>query len=87
MLEKIKNVGLKTKIGVGTALTTCALTVPAFAAEGASSITDTLSTSIGTIASDAMSAIASVLPVALGIMGAIVVVNIGIKVFKKVTGK
>ena len=34
-----------------------------------------------------MSAVGSVVPVALPIMGAIVVVGIGIKVFKKVTGR
>lgn len=42
---------------------------------------------ITSIASDAMSGIGSILPVALPIMGAIVVVGIGIKVFKKVTGR
>lgn len=52
-----------------------------------STITTALTEGIKAIASDAMSAIASVIPVALPIMGAIVVVGIGIKVFKKVTGK
>lgn len=50
-------------------------------------VTSALTTGITTIAGDAMSAVGSVVPVALPIMGAIVVVGIGIKVFKKVTGR
>lgn len=50
-------------------------------------VTGALTTGISTIASDAMSAIGSVVPAALPIMGAVVVVGIGIKVFKKVAGR
>lgn len=50
-------------------------------------VTGALTTGISTIAADAMGAVGSVVPVALPIMGAIVVVGIGIKVFKKVTGR
>lgn len=46
-------------------------------------ITTALTTGITTIASNATDAIAKILPVALPVMGAIVVVTIGIKVFKK----
>ena len=46
-------------------------------------VTTALTTGITTIASSATDAIAKVLPVALPVMGAIVVVTIGIKVFKK----
>lgn len=42
---------------------------------------------IGSIATDVMSAIGEILPLALPIMGAIVVVNIGIRIFKKVSSK
>ena len=52
-----------------------------------STVTGALTTGITTIANDAMGAVSSVVPVALPIMGAIVVVGIGIKVFKKVTGR
>ena len=52
-----------------------------------SGVTTALTSGITTIAGDAMSAISSVVPVALPIMGAIVVVGVGIKVFKKVTGR
>lgn len=62
--------------------------ITSYAAEGdVSTVTTALTTGISSIANDAMSAIGSVIPVALPIMGAIVVVGIGIKVFRKVTGK
>lgn len=48
-----------------------------------SSVVTALTSAVTTAASDAMSAIGSILPVALPVMGAIVVVGIGIKVFKK----
>ncbi len=56
-------------------------------AAGASTVIDSLKNGVTTIASDAMSAIGSIIPVALPIVGAMVVVGIGLKVFKKVTGK
>lgn len=46
-----------------------------------------LTESIASIADDVMSAIGSILPYALPIVGAVLVVTIGIKVFKKVSGK
>jgi hypothetical protein len=48
-------------------------------------ITTALTTGITTIATDAMSAIGAVIPVALPIMGAMVVVGIGIRAFRKVS--
>ena len=50
-------------------------------------VTDAVKTGLASVQSDAMTLIASVLPYALGVMGAILVVSIGIKVFKKVTGR
>lgn len=62
--------------------------ITSYAAEGdVSSVTTALTAGVTSIASDAMSAIGSVIPVALPIMGAVVVVGIGLKVFRKVTGK
>lgn len=58
----------------------------ALAAE-TSSVVSALTTAMTSTANDCKDAIASVLPVALPVMGAIVVVGIGIKIFKKVTGK
>lgn len=51
------------------------------------SIGETLTSSLSTVASDALSAIGTIMPVALTVMGAIVVINVGIRIFKKVTGK
>lgn len=46
-----------------------------------------LTTGISNAATDMMSAIGDILPVALPVMGAIAVIGVGIKVFKKVTGR
>ena len=60
-----------------------------FLTEGAAAggVTEALTTALVTIASDAMSAISAILPIALPIVGAMVVVTLGIKIFKKVTSK
>lgn len=52
-----------------------------------SGITSAVTEGLGKVQGDALSLIASVLPYALAVMGAILVVSIGIKVFKKVTGR
>lgn len=52
-------------------------------ASSLSTVTTALTNGIKTIATDAMSAIGSIIPVALPIMGAIAIVGIGISVFKK----
>lgn len=57
------------------------------AQEAGSTVTSALTAAFISIASDCMSAISAVLPIALPIMGAIVVVTIGIKIFKKVSSK
>lgn len=46
-------------------------------------VVTSLTTAIGTFATQAMGAIGTIVPVVLPIMGAIVVVGIGIRVFKK----
>lgn len=53
----------------------------------ASTVVSALTSALTTTASQCQDAIAAVLPVALPVMGAIVVVGIGIKIFKKVTGR
>lgn len=58
------------------------MAVPAFA-EGESAITTAVTTALGTVQSDAMGLIAAVLPYALAIMGAILVVTIGVRAFKR----
>lgn len=49
-------------------------------------VTDALTTAMTSTASECTSAIGAVLPVALPVMGALIVVGIGVKVFKKVVG-
>ena len=59
----------------------------AVAAEAGSGVPGALTAAFTSIASDCMSAISAVLPIALPIMGAVVVVCIGIRIFKKVASK
>ena len=59
-----------------------------YGADGAAStVVSALTSALTTTASECKDAIAAVLPVALPVMGAIVVVGIGLKIFKKVTGR
>lgn len=58
------------------------LAVPAFA-QSTSSIETAVTGALTTVQSDALSMIAAVLPYALAIMGAIVVITIGIRAFKR----
>lgn len=50
-------------------------------------ITTSLVAGITSIATEAGGAIASIVPVALPIVGMVLVVNIGLKVFKRITNK
>ena len=52
----------------------------------ASGIVDSLTSSFSTVATDGLSAISSILPIALPVLGAYIVIRIGIKIFKRVTG-
>lgn len=49
----------------------------------ATTVTAALTTALGTIASDMTGAIAAVLPIAVPVLGGILVVTVGIKAFKK----
>lgn len=66
---------------IGVMAMIVALAVPAFAA--APDIPGAVTTALQTVQSDALGLIASVLPYALAIMGAIVVVTVGIRAFKR----
>lgn len=57
------------------------------AVTGMEGITTAVKTALATVQSDATGLIGDVLPYALAVMGAVLVVAIGIKVFKKVTGR
>ena len=50
-------------------------------------ITSAVQTALFAVQNDAMDLVGSVLPYALAVMGAVLVVSIGIRVFKKVTGR
>ena len=67
---------------IGVLCLVFAMAVPTFA-EGESAIQTAVTGALTTVQSDAMAMIAAVLPYALAIMGAIVVVMLGIRAFKK----
>lgn len=46
-----------------------------------------LTSALSTLASDAMTVVGNVLPVVLPVMGALVVVTIGIKLFKRIASR
>ena len=50
-------------------------------------ITSAMQTALFAVQNDAMTLIGAVLPYALAVMGAVLVISIGIKVFRKVTGR
>lgn len=50
-------------------------------------IASALGSAFTTAVSDIMSAISTILPIVLPVLGAIAVISVGIRVFKKVTGR
>lgn len=50
-------------------------------------VTSAVTDGLATTATNAMGVIASVLPYALAIVGAVIVVTLGIKVFKRISGR
>ena len=90
----MKFMNLKKKIApvlMGGALAVATATaVPAFAAEagtGLSSVETALTTSFTSVGSSMTSLVGKILPIALPIMGALLLVGFGIKAFKKVANK
>ena len=90
----MKFMNLKKKIApvlMGGALAV-ATAVPVFAADastgtGLSSVETALTTSFTSIGSSMTSVVGKILPIALPIMGALLLVGFGIKAFKKVANK
>ena len=90
----MKFMNLKKKIApvlMGGALAV-ATAVPAFAADvgtstGLSSVETALTTSFTSVGSSMTSLVGKILPIALPIMGALLLVGFGIKAFKKVANK
>lgn len=77
------------KIGIilVLALVFCMIAAVGVWADDPSAIETAVSTALTTTQSDAMSMIATVLPFALAVFGAFVVIKIGIRAFKVVTGR
>lgn len=57
------------------------------AVSGMEAITTAVKTALATVQSDATALIGDVLPYALTVMGAVLVVTIGVRVFKRITGR
>ena len=90
----MKFMNLKKKLApvlMGGALAV-ATAVPAFASDagagtGLSSVETALTTSFTSVGSSMTSLVGKILPIALPVMGILVLVGFGIKAFKKVTNK
>ena len=52
-----------------------------------SSVGEALVTGLTETATGMISVVSSLLPIALGVMGGVLVISFGIKIFKKVTGR
>ena len=61
--------------------------IPFLVATGSSTAAGAMETALGTVASDALGAVTGIIPVAAPVLGAILVVGIAIKAFKKITGR
>ena len=74
-------------VGAGAALASC---VPVFASESSdamSTVESAMTTSFTSVASSMTGMVAKILPIALPIMGILLVVGFGMKAFKKVANK
>ena len=94
MFNKVKSFVNQYKTGVKYTCTTAVVTgmtalapVVAFADEASPDVRTQLKSSATSVATDIMGTITDVLPIVLPIMGAMLVVGIGIAVVKKVTKK
>ena len=86
----LSNIKKKAVMLLTVATVAVATAVPAFAAEagtGLSSVETALTTSFTSVGSSMTSLVGKILPVALPIMGALLLVGFGIKAFKKVANK
>ena len=88
-LENLKKKLVPAVAGVGAAVASC---VPVFA-EGAdtstalSSVESAMTTSFTSVGSSMTGMVAKILPIALPVMGGLLLVGFGIKAFKKVANK
>lgn len=77
MSRKKKLVGALTVCAVS-----CATAIPAFCAEGDSTVVTSMGTAMAPVKTDALAALATVAPYGIAIMGAFLVWKYGIKFFK-----
>lgn len=56
-------------------------------ASTATSVKDAVISGLTTVSNDLTATVTGVLPIALGIVGAVMVIVFGVKIFKKLTGK
>lgn len=85
--ESLKKKALPVVTGAALAVTSC---VPVLASESGttlSSVETSLETSFKSVASSMTSIVGKIVPVALPVMGVLLVVGFGIKAFKKVANK
>ena len=86
----LSNIKKKAVMLLTVATVAVATAVPAFASEagtGLSSVETSLTTSFTSVGSSMTSLVGKILPIALPIMGALLLVGFGIKAFKKVANK
>lgn len=77
-------------VGAGAALASCVpvfAEVPADTSSALSSVESAMTTSFTSVASSMTGMVAKILPIALPIMGILLVVGFGMKAFKKVANK
>lgn len=87
----MKDMNLKKKLFpvlTGTALST-SLAVPVLASESSSlsTIESALTTSFSEIGTSATGMIGKILPIALPVIGGVLIVMLGLKIFKRITNK
>ena len=89
MKEKTRNLLYRASVPVVGVATAILLPCKAFASDASSldAITTTMTNSFTEIGASIMSMIGKVLPIALPVIGAVMVIVFGVKIFKKVTGK
>ena len=87
-IQKVEKISFKEKVKTGLiSLPVCALALApsfvAFAEDTPSATTTAITSAATTAASDATSLIASLLPIVLGVVGTVIVVTLGIRLFKR----
>lgn len=77
----------KMKYLVPAVVATAGTALPVFASGGGgdAAVTSAMTTAVTSIANDALSGLAAIIPVAAPIMGGLIIIMVGIRTFKKFT--